>query len=52
MACGTVVCPWHGSQFDVASGELRAGPAENGIEIFPVEVRGDEVVLVSGPLRG
>ena len=25
MACGTVVCPWHGSEFDVATGALTDG---------------------------
>jgi len=26
LACGTVTCPWHGSQFDVKTGALKAGP--------------------------
>ena len=37
LICGTVQCPWHGSQFDVHTGEERAGPAERGIETYPVE---------------
>lgn len=37
MIRGTVQCPWHGSQFDVHTGEERAGPAERGIETYPVE---------------
>jgi nitrite reductase/ring-hydroxylating ferredoxin subunit/uncharacterized membrane protein len=48
MACGTVTCPWHGSQFDVASGELRSGPATTGIETFPVEMRDTQVYLNLG----
>jgi len=32
MMCGTVQCPWHGSQFDVHTGEVKAGPAEKNIE--------------------
>ncbi|MEX2584255.1 MAG: DUF2231 domain-containing protein [Gemmatimonadota bacterium] len=43
MACGRVVCPWHGSQFDVHSGRVCAGPAEEPIETFVVELVGDEV---------
>jgi nitrite reductase/ring-hydroxylating ferredoxin subunit len=43
--CGTVQCPWHGSQFDVVSGEVRAGPAEEGIAVYRVEEDGDQVRL-------
>ena len=46
MMCGTVQCPWHGSQFDVRSGALRAGPADRGINTFTLDVRGHEVQLV------
>ncbi|HSJ63373.1 MAG TPA: DUF2231 domain-containing protein [Gemmatimonadaceae bacterium] len=45
MACGTVTCPWHGSQFDVASGALQAGPAEDGITTYPVEERDGKIWL-------
>ena len=34
LMCGTVQCPWHGSQFDVHSGEVKAGPAEKSIETY------------------
>jgi nitrite reductase/ring-hydroxylating ferredoxin subunit/uncharacterized membrane protein len=36
LICGTVQCPWHGSQFDVHSGAVKAGPARDGIETYPV----------------
>ena len=36
MMCGTVQCPWHGSQFDVQTGEVKAGPAEEKIETYEV----------------
>ena len=36
LMCGTVQCPWHGSQFDVHSGEVKAGPAEVKIETYDV----------------
>jgi uncharacterized membrane protein/nitrite reductase/ring-hydroxylating ferredoxin subunit len=45
MMCGRVQCPWHGSQFDVSSGAVKAGPAEAGIETFPVERNGKELVI-------
>jgi len=37
MICGTVQCPWHGSQFDVATGEVKAGPAKENISAYRVQ---------------
>lgn len=37
LICGTVQCPWHGSQFDVATGEVKCGPAEQPIATYPIE---------------
>jgi nitrite reductase/ring-hydroxylating ferredoxin subunit len=34
LMCGTVQCPWHGSQFDVHTGEVKAGPAEAKLETY------------------
>lgn len=36
MICGTVQCPWHGSQFDVDTGAVKAGPAERSIGTYRV----------------
>jgi nitrite reductase/ring-hydroxylating ferredoxin subunit/uncharacterized membrane protein len=36
LACGTVQCPWHGSQFDVHSGSVQHGPAGEGIRTYDV----------------
>jgi nitrite reductase/ring-hydroxylating ferredoxin subunit/uncharacterized membrane protein len=44
--CGIVQCPWHGSQFDVRTGAVKAGPADRGIATYRVEQRGDEVVVL------
>ncbi|HET7264490.1 MAG TPA: non-heme iron oxygenase ferredoxin subunit [bacterium] len=44
----TVTCPWHGSQFDVTSGQVRRGPAQQPVVSYPVRVQGDDV-LVSLP---
>jgi len=37
LICGTVQCPWHGSQFDVATGAVKCGPAKRAIQTFPVQ---------------
>lgn len=38
MVCGTVQCPWHGSQFDVTTGEVKAGPANTKIHSYTTEM--------------
>jgi nitrite reductase/ring-hydroxylating ferredoxin subunit/uncharacterized membrane protein len=45
MICGTVQCPWHGSQFDVRSGKVKAGPAETAIAVYRVEEKDGELRL-------
>jgi nitrite reductase/ring-hydroxylating ferredoxin subunit/uncharacterized membrane protein len=37
LMCGTVQCPWHGSQFDVHTGEVKCGPADTPIETYPID---------------
>jgi nitrite reductase/ring-hydroxylating ferredoxin subunit/uncharacterized membrane protein len=37
MICGTVQCPWHGSQFDVATGDVKSGPAKQAISAYRVQ---------------
>ncbi len=34
LICGTVMCLWHGSQFDTKTGDVQAGPAEKGIRTY------------------
>jgi nitrite reductase/ring-hydroxylating ferredoxin subunit/uncharacterized membrane protein len=41
----TVQCPWHGSQFDCRTGRVVAGPAEDQIKTFSVEIRNGEVYV-------
>jgi nitrite reductase/ring-hydroxylating ferredoxin subunit/uncharacterized membrane protein len=49
MACGTALCPWHGSQFDVNDGSVQAGPAKKPIGTYIVEKSGGKVqILLSG----
>jgi nitrite reductase/ring-hydroxylating ferredoxin subunit/uncharacterized membrane protein len=45
LICGTVQCLWHGSQFDVATGRVKAGPAEKAIKTYRVEERNGEIML-------
>ena len=46
MICGTVQCPWHGSQFDVNTGVVKAGPADEKISTYPVSETDGKVFLV------
>jgi uncharacterized membrane protein/nitrite reductase/ring-hydroxylating ferredoxin subunit len=42
---GTVQCPWHGSQFEVKTGRVVAGPAKDGIATCEVRIDGGNVKL-------
>lgn len=46
LVCGTVQCPWHGSQFDVFTGKVKAGPAREDINTYKVEVKEGRIVLM------
>src|ERR1700712_676157 len=41
----TVVCPCHGSQFDVTSGAVLRGPAEQPIRSRTIQVEGEDLVI-------
>ncbi len=43
----TVTCPWHGWQYDVATGKVIANPSV-GVECYAVEVRGDDLFVDVG----
>lgn len=40
-----VACPWHGAQFDLATGKALSGPAILPVQTYPVEVEGDVVKM-------
>ena len=44
--CNTVQCPWHGSQFDLTSGEVKSGPAKKGIKIYQVKEQSGKIILM------
>ena len=45
LACGTVQCPWHGSQFDVKTGNVEQGPAGDPIPTYQVAERDGRLLL-------
>jgi nitrite reductase/ring-hydroxylating ferredoxin subunit len=45
LICGTVQCPWHGSQFDVKTGVVKAGPAKETIKVHQIKVSGNRIFL-------
>ncbi len=40
---GALVCPCHGSAFDLATGAVLSPPARFPLRVYPVRVEGDEV---------
>jgi len=45
MICGTVQCPWHGSQFSVNDGSVKAGPAKTPIVTYPLREENGKLFL-------
>ncbi|WP_139983108.1 Rieske (2Fe-2S) protein [Nocardioides litoris] len=45
VADGAIVCPCHGSRFDIATGEVLQGPASSALPATDFTVDGDQVVL-------
>jgi nitrite reductase/ring-hydroxylating ferredoxin subunit len=41
----TVTCPCHGSQFDVTTGAVLRGPAEEPVESYPIRVEDDTIEI-------
>jgi nitrite reductase/ring-hydroxylating ferredoxin subunit len=39
----TVICPCHGSEFDVRSGEVLQGPARKPLATYETRVEGDNL---------
>lgn len=49
LICGTVQCLWHGSQFDVHSGQIKSGPTEKPIATYEVRELGGKLYLTFRP---
>ena len=43
----TVTCPCHGSQFDVTSGEVLRGPAQQSVRSRLVQIEGEDLLVGS-----
>jgi len=46
LICGTVQCPWHGSQFNVYTGIAEKGPAKGNINTYVIRETDTTVLLV------
>ncbi|MFE1802439.1 MULTISPECIES: Rieske (2Fe-2S) protein [unclassified Streptomyces] len=42
---GLITCPAHGSQFSVADGAVKKGPATSGLTAAEIKVSGDSITL-------
>jgi Rieske Fe-S protein len=42
----TMYCPCHGSEFKITDGSVAQGPASRALLEYPVQVRGDGLVIV------
>ncbi len=40
-----VTCPWHGSKFDVRSGDVLTAPARTGVSSYRVRVSGSDIEM-------
>lgn len=47
LICGTVQCPWHGSQFDVQTGVAKAGPAKEKIITYPTSESAGKIFITT-----
>ena len=45
LEAAEVECPWHGSLFDVRTGENTGPPAAEPVPVYPVRVEGDDVLV-------
>jgi nitrite reductase/ring-hydroxylating ferredoxin subunit len=40
-----VMCPLHGSRFNLRTGEVMEDPAERNLETYPVRVEGEDILV-------
>ncbi len=42
-----VECPWHGSRFDLTTGEVKRGPAQTPEPVYEAKVEGTSILIRS-----
>jgi len=42
---GVVECPWHGSRFDVRTGQVMVGPASKPESVYEVILEGTNILV-------
>lgn len=40
-----VICPWHGAQFDVTTGQYCGGQAVKAVTTYPIHVEGHSIFI-------
>jgi len=45
LAGDTVICPWHGGEFNVKTGEVLSPPPNEPVPIYQVQVEGDDIKI-------
>jgi nitrite reductase/ring-hydroxylating ferredoxin subunit len=40
-----VICPWHGAEFDVKTGEVLGPPAKNSVKSYRVQIEGNSIKI-------
>ncbi len=41
----TLICPWHGSRFNVNTGAVLKGPAERPLNVYPTKIMEDTLLV-------
>jgi nitrite reductase/ring-hydroxylating ferredoxin subunit len=42
---GTIECVWHGAWFELRTGRVCRGPAEDALPVYPVRIEGERVLV-------
>lgn len=42
---GCITCPYHGAEFDIATGEAKAPPAWEAVSTYPVKVENNVIAV-------
>ena len=45
---GSIQCAWHGARFDCFTGQVKQGPADEPVRVFPVKIDSGRVLVGRG----